>query len=1047
VNGRASLLLTAAAIVALGLTAVRPLFGPDLPCSDDILFHLFRLAQLDHLWRQGVFYSRWAPDMAQGYGYPFFNFYAPLAYYAAALLSRLVMSLTLGLKLTFALAILGSGLAMYRLVRDHFSAEAALVAAVAYMYAPYQSYDALFRGNLAEAAAWPLLPLALWTMGRLARQGGGRWLAAAAVTFAAVILTHNVFALIFTPLLVAHAAVELGPWLKEPGAARPWSHLRQTAVALSLGLALSAFFWLPALLERSLVYSERLLTPPHFAYWNHFLAWPEIWSWPQVVYPDLQNPSPARALGLLFGLWALPAVVYLFRAGRPQPRRQVFFFGLALAVYLFLMTAVSQPLWEKLPFLVYVQFPWRLLGPAALCLAVLIAATIDLLPRPAWTRLAAVLAIITLVLSSLAWLDARYCAGPAAPTISEMQAFERQTELVGTTAAAEYLPRTVATVPWQPADRLFTVAPFAPGASLTGETNKGVTAAVSLRSDRETAVVANVFAYPGWRVWVDGQPVAVTPAAATGLVTFTVPAGERQIEMRFGETPLRLAANVLSWLALVVLFMLAVGPDGRIMVTTASPPALSWPASAIGLGLLLVAATYWLPRLATPLYRPTLSMPGLAPAAIAYPDGLRLAGLKQLKSEMAADQTLPLDLYWTVQHTPGRDYQTTIYLVGADGRAWSAVSSGRPRHFRPPLPTTAWQPGQFAVDAHLLTPLPGTPPGVYDLQLTLFDRHTLQPLRPEPGSAVAPAGSVLIGQVTLTRPQRSPDVAELSLQYVAEGATGATGEDVRLVGYNLDRLEAAPGDPFLLTLFWQARTAPAVDLTAVLELHDADGRKAFSLALDPVRPDFPTRAWQAGDLWRGQHSLRLPASLASGVYQWRLRLCAASGTPQRCWPSGETIHLNSLRIEAPVRLWQPPALAIDLQSASGKIVPGAVATLLGANLIPPLPNAGKTLGGREMLTISLAWRAEQETSASYHVFVHWLAEDGRLLAQSDSIPAAWQRPTTGWLPGEIIVDQHTLPVPADLPTHYSLVAGLYDPDTGVRIGLGNGDTAVVILKE
>ena len=73
-------LLTALAIGALGLVAVWPLFRrPALVCTDDLGFHLLRLTQLDHLLANGVLYSRWAPDMALGYGFPFFNFYAPLA--------------------------------------------------------------------------------------------------------------------------------------------------------------------------------------------------------------------------------------------------------------------------------------------------------------------------------------------------------------------------------------------------------------------------------------------------------------------------------------------------------------------------------------------------------------------------------------------------------------------------------------------------------------------------------------------------------------------------------------------------------------------------------------------------------------------------------------------------------------------------------------------------------------------------------------------------------------------------------------------------------
>ncbi|MGB5059997.1 MAG: hypothetical protein WBO48_14965, partial [Candidatus Promineifilaceae bacterium] len=55
-------LLAPLAILALSLVAIYPLFKGSLPCSDDAAFHLLRLTQLDHLLRQGVVYSRWAPD-------------------------------------------------------------------------------------------------------------------------------------------------------------------------------------------------------------------------------------------------------------------------------------------------------------------------------------------------------------------------------------------------------------------------------------------------------------------------------------------------------------------------------------------------------------------------------------------------------------------------------------------------------------------------------------------------------------------------------------------------------------------------------------------------------------------------------------------------------------------------------------------------------------------------------------------------------------------------------------------------------------------------
>jgi uncharacterized membrane protein len=71
------------ALVLLGLFAANPLFDPRLPEAHDVRFHLYRLVQLDSLVEDGVLFSRWAPELAYGYGYPIFDYYAPAVYYLA----------------------------------------------------------------------------------------------------------------------------------------------------------------------------------------------------------------------------------------------------------------------------------------------------------------------------------------------------------------------------------------------------------------------------------------------------------------------------------------------------------------------------------------------------------------------------------------------------------------------------------------------------------------------------------------------------------------------------------------------------------------------------------------------------------------------------------------------------------------------------------------------------------------------------------------------------------------------------------------------------
>jgi hypothetical protein len=1032
-------LLATLTVVALGLAAVWPLFRqPALACTDDLGFHLLRLTQLAHLLDNGILYSRWAPDMALGYGFPFFNFYAPLAYYLAAAVSALGPGLNLGMRLTFALGILGSGLASYRLARDHFGRPAAFAAAAAVMYAPYHGYDVYFRGNLAEALAWPFLALALWAMGRLARRGPSLWLPLAALAAAAILLTHNVFALIFLPLLALYGATEA--WFggnkitgrNEGRFDKRWQRLAAAAGALLLALGLSAFFWLPAMWEQRYVHIDRLLVPPVFVYWNNFVSLGELFSMPLAIQPDLLNPSPPRGLGLLPLLLALPALAALWR-WRGGRRRQVAFFGAAVLLYAFLMTAASEPLWASVPLLEFVQFPWRLLGPAAIGLAMFIAATVEL-GVELWraragtgASLVAAGTIAVLVLSSLFWFDPRYCGGLEDPAIGDLAAYEQATDTIGTTAKGEYLPRSVRLYPPQPvpAPDRFAAATLPEGVQLLEQSDRPLRASAILEAEAPVQITANVFAYPGWRALVDGEEVMVTPEEDYGRVTFSLPAGRYEVVISFGETPLRLAADVVSGASMLLLMLLF----WRYRNSKAPDPGTADGRSNAGfllLGLALFGLVAGLlPGVANPLYRdgpPSVE----APHDLSFEGGMRWLGFSRDAAEpVRSGHNARYDLFWSAAVPPATNYQTTLHLVAPDGQLWSDKDTTRPRDFRPAPPTSAWLPGQIAQDSHLLAPLPGTPPGAYGVRLLLFDRQTLQPVRP----LEIQGQHFSLQRLEIGRPTRPATLAELQPQYLAE----TTWAPLRLLGYNLDRSEAAPGEPFLLTLFWQAEESPAEAYSVQLALLSPEGESVLSRRLPPVRTNFPTNEWQAGDVWRGQHLLRLPAALESGRYHWRLDLCRGE---ESCEPLGDPLDLGTLVIAAPVRRFNVPPLAFPVAAEVGEL-----ATLAGADLMPEALTAGGTLD------VTLVWRAQQETNTSYHVFLHLLGPQGTAIAQSDGEPAAWTRPTTGWVVGEVILDERLLVVPAELlPGDYALVAGLYEPESGIRLALPDGESAALIHR-
>ena len=96
-------------------------------------------------------------------------------------------------------------------------------------------------------------------------------------------------------------------------------------------------------------------------------------------------------------------------------------------------------------------------------------------------------------------------------------------------------------------------------------------------------------------------------------------------------------------------------------------------------------------------------------------------------------------------------------------------------------------------------------------------------------------------------------------------------------------------------------------------------------------------------------------------------------------------------------------------------------------------------GGQLQLT--LFWLARAPIANSYTVFVHLLAPDGFDLLDGDGIPRTGSRPTNSWQPGEIIIDTHSIALPADMPVGvYRLEIGMYERESGTRLSgkIGSG---------
>jgi hypothetical protein len=1014
-------------VTLLGLPLITPLWQwVNVPCTHDGHLYYHLLAAIRHSWDNGLLYARWLPDLAFGYGYPYFLFREVTPLYLALFPHLLGLPLPATSNLFYALCILASGWFMLLWVRDVLDGPSAVVAAVAYMAAPYQLIDALVRGNQPESLALPLFPLLLWAGRRYVVQGTARPLLASTLGLLLLALSHNISLLLFTPLLFVYLLL-VGWWRR-----LTWRTVfLRLGLVFGLGLGLSAFYVGPALLELDQITISQSVTTRNNDFRFNFASLAEILAPVQAADPELINPPLLIRLGWMpLGLAGLGLLLGL--DSRPERERRGHLLAMALAAsgLVFMSLPVSQSLWEGLPLLKFVQFPWRLIGRAALPVAFLAGAGVyglgQLWPRRAdWRPIFVAGAVLLLLLEALPNLYPRVCYQEPFPTIQTVHNYERVTGFVGVDPEGSYFPKAVQIRPdgspletdyqaGRPPQRLDKAA-LPEGIGLVNVQYEPLSMAAEV--DSPTAFQARylTFTFPGWQAAVDGRTVPITASDPDGLITFPVPAGRHTLTVQWRMTPLRQATVAVSLLSLLALAAAAWRSRSPRPVAANAPvqrAAADWSRPAL-IGLLLVAGLVLalklavVDRTATPFRRP--AGPPIGTATDVTAGGLNLTGFNLSQGAVVGGSTFDIDLAWRALAPPPAAYQSNVWLVDEAGLIWSEKETYRPRIYEDAPPTAAWQPGQWAWDSREVQVLSGTPPGRYDIVLTLFDLADLQPLTLTASDGTVLGPVAVIGQIEVTRPD---EPAAFRPQFpLDEKVAGLT-----LLGYNQDRQEARPGDLLLLTLFWQIGGEPVPGKLS-LSLVDGAGESVQEWSIAPVNAGYAAcpDCWAAGERLRGQHLLRLAAGLNSGDYQFEL-----AGVP-----------LGRLAVRAPDRLYEPPTfehpLGADFSGLAG---------LAGYSLAP----AG------DELRLTLVWRGLAEMATSYRVFVHLVDESGQIAAQSDGEPAGWTRPTTGWVPGEYVIDMHSLALPADWGSaDYQLRVGLYDPDSG-RLETAGGDTVRIPLE-
>lgn len=579
--------------LALSTFAVAPFLLPGYFWgANDARHHVYFLFEYDRLVQDGIWWPRWSPDFAFGYGYPFFNIYGLFSHFLAELLHHFLgLSFTAAIEATFSVSIVAGAGAMYLFVRSWLGRPAAVIAALAYTYAPYHLLNLYVRANLAESMAFVWLPLCLWAAREAVVQPAYRWVVVLAISYAGLMLTSNLVIVLFTPLLASYVLLltllHSGAFTHDP----PWP--RRAAVWLRrclppalgglAGLGLSAAFWLPAFLERQYVRVDQWFDG-RYAYQGHFVYWQQYFSthWgfgASVPGPDdtisFQIGTAIVAFAVLGTLLVWPTASSL--------RSEITFFIVGALIAASVASISATPLWE-MPIvgglLQTAQFPWRWLIIVVICLAP-VAGLIghrSLVREQERLSLPLLAALTVLILAAYPYLQVEIREPAEGPVnLASLMRFQQSSdEMTGSTAWVREIPtwspmadyyinqdaagKTVEPIGTKLDYSIFDYETFS--ASSVMHTTVSEEIYYFNGSATPQTIIFNQFYYPGWNAYLlDGEhgrrrtQLQIVPEATgtLGRMTVEVPPGEGYLLLIYEDTPPRTAGGIISVATLIIL--------------------------------------------------------------------------------------------------------------------------------------------------------------------------------------------------------------------------------------------------------------------------------------------------------------------------------------------------------------------------------------------------------------------------------------------------------------------------------------------------------------
>ena len=529
--------------------------------------HVARLVEMKRALDAGHFPVQWTQNFGYGYGMPLFLFYGPLPSYVGSILLALGLSPVWAMKVLF----FGAGLlafsGMFQLLR-RWGYLPAMVGASLLLAAPYRAVDVFVRGALNEAIAIGILP---WILQSLFLIPEKRRTGVASLAFwtAALLLTHNLTALMFLPVA---GVIALTLVLRQPRK-QFFPLLFSIATGFGLGIGLAAFSIIPAFLEKDSTIIQSILSGYfdfrlHFLYIRQFI-WPH-WGYGGSNFGPDDGMSFHLGFPLLFLLlltagWMIhrrwhaarlswqknPSLWLSLKKSIHSTSDKEWFISVFVTlatIALFLTLNRAWSIWESAPLLSFIQFPWRFLAVAIVLLSAAAGMGLSILPTQRLRATAALVVVIGTFLGQ--WQFHR----PESFLKNDDDFYYNDPERIRTNMSdilPDYLPQGFDRdlPPVEPESRIVFSGETENG--LRYELNRPQEILIETNAPQGGTVTWNIADFPGWKYFVNDADVQ-TDSLPDGRRTYITDKPITSLGAQFSSTPLRSLALGISALSLII---------------------------------------------------------------------------------------------------------------------------------------------------------------------------------------------------------------------------------------------------------------------------------------------------------------------------------------------------------------------------------------------------------------------------------------------------------------------------------------------------------------